>query len=131
MAIQSFLHVKLDILNIEESLDFYCGYLNLRQICRYEIPNGAIIQLSTTGKPPGIELWYDESYQELPETRIHIAFDVDDVRSFTEELRSKGIEIATEPFEIGDEVISFIRDPNGYLIELNQNKPVESATSVN
>lgn len=31
-------------------------------------------------------------------------------------------EIAKEPFEIGDEVIAFIRDPDGYLIELNQQR---------
>jgi len=122
MGIKSFLHVKLDILDIEESLNFYCGYFNLKPICRYEIDNGAIIQLSTTGTPPGIELWYDKTYQDLPETRIHIAFEVDNVVSFTEELRSQGVEIVKEPFEIGHEVISFIRDPNGYLIELNQDE---------
>lgn len=122
MKIKSFLHVKLDILDIDQSLDFYCGHLDLQPICRYEIPNGAIIQLSTTGTPPGIELWYDKSYLELPKTKIHIAFDVDDVVSFTEKLRSQGVQIVKEPFEIGHEIIAFIQDPNGYLIEFNQNK---------
>jgi lactoylglutathione lyase len=120
MGIKAFLHVKLDIRNVRRSLEFYCDKLKLKEICRYDVPNGVIIQLSPTGESPGIELWYEEPLPRIENDRIHIAFDIDDVVSFTEELKGQGIEIEREPFRIGHEVIAFIRDPDGYLIELNQ-----------
>lgn len=121
MKLQAFLHVKLDVHDLVRSEAFYVGFLALKEIVRYRIPNnGTILQLSPDGNPPGIELWYEEPLRPISDMQLHIAFAVDDTRAWIEHLRPLGITIEKEPFAIGNEVIAFIRDPDGYLIELNQ-----------
>ena len=120
MGVKSFFHVKIGVRNVDRSLEFYCRKLKLREICRYSIQNGLIIQLSPTGKSPGIELWYEDSATVASNDQIHIAFYVDDLENFVAELRKEGVQIYREPFKIGHEIIAFIRDPDGYLIELNE-----------
>lgn len=121
MGLRAFLHVKLDIEDLERSLEFYCGRLGLRQIVRYDRDDGiVIVQLSPTGEPPGIELWYEAPRTALRNDGLHIAFAVDGVPEVVEALRSHGVLIEQEPFRIGHERIAFIRDPDGYLIELNE-----------
>ena len=122
MKILSFLHAKLDVVDMRRSEVFYCELLGLREIVRYAIPRGTILQLSPTGEPPGVELWYEEPVEPTPDTKLHIAFAVDDTRAWVRYLRDKGVVVAKEPFEVGHEVIAFICDPDGYLIELNQVK---------
>jgi lactoylglutathione lyase len=113
--------VKLDVEDLERSLEFYCGRLGLRQIVRYDRDDGiVIVQLSPTGTTPGIELWYEAPGTALRNDRLHIAFAVDGVLEVVEALRSHGVLIEREPFRIGHERIAFIRDPDGYLIELNE-----------
>jgi catechol 2,3-dioxygenase-like lactoylglutathione lyase family enzyme len=121
MKVLAFLHAKLDVTDMARSEEFYCGLLGLHEIVRYSIPNnGVILQLSPNGQPPGVELWYEEPIGQAPDTKMHIAFAVDDTRAWVENLRPKGVRIEKEPFAVANEVIAFIRDPDGYLIELNE-----------
>jgi lactoylglutathione lyase len=121
MSLQTFLHVKLDVEDLMRSLDFYCDKLQLKQIVRYDLPNNAVIvQVSPTGQPPGVELWYEKPFKGFNNNRLHIAFEVDDVVGTVSELRRRGVFIEQEPFRKGHELIAFIRDPDGYLIELNE-----------
>ena len=121
MPIESFFHVKLDIADVDRALTFYCGKLLFKEIVRYQLPKGGlIIQLSPTGHPPGIELWYETPFKGFRNDRLHIAFLVRDIDSVVRELKEKGVEIEQDPFRKGHELIAFIRDPDGYLIELNE-----------
>ena len=121
MKIEGFMHAKLDVTDMERSERFYRDVLGLKEIVRYQIPNnGVILQLSPTGESPGVELWYEEPVEPVPQTKLHIAFAVDDTCAWVAYLRELGVTIAQEPFGVGHEVIAFIRDPDGYLIELNQ-----------
>lgn len=123
MKVTAFMHAKLDVQDLARSEHFYRNLLGLVEIVRYELPNGAIVQLSPTGQSPGVELWFEDTREIAPPTECHIAFGVDDTRGLLERLRAAGVEVAKEPFEIGSEVIAFVRDPDGYLIELNQSGP--------
>jgi lactoylglutathione lyase len=121
MPLLAFLHVKLDVQDLAASLEFYQGKLGLRPIVRYDRTDGiTIVQLSPTGLPPGVELWYEPPHGPLETDRLHVAFAVEDVEGMIRQLRTQGIVIEREPFLIGHEVIAFIRDPDGYLIELNE-----------
>jgi catechol 2,3-dioxygenase-like lactoylglutathione lyase family enzyme len=124
----SFHHVKLDVSDLQVSLDFYQGILGLRQIVRYDRADGvSIVQLSPTGRPPGLELWFEARLTAFETDRLHVAFGTDNVRTAVRELRQRGVVIDKEPFRIDNEVIAFIRDPDGYLIELNQqSSPISS-----
>jgi lactoylglutathione lyase len=120
MKVLAFLHAKLDVTDMERSEAFYRNLLGFREIVSYQIPNGVIRQMSPTGESPGVELWYEEPVKPAPDTALHIALAVDDTRAWVEHLRQRDVKIEKEPFEMGNEVIAFIRDPDGYLIELNQ-----------
>jgi catechol 2,3-dioxygenase-like lactoylglutathione lyase family enzyme len=126
MLLKSFLHVKIDIEDEKRSLDFYCNKLHLKEIVRYPLPGGgAIIQLSPTGLPPGIELWYEKPFKGFKNDRLHFAFEVDDVAGVVEKLKQSGVAIEQEPFRKGHEVIAFFRDPDGYLIEINEDSSLQ------
>jgi lactoylglutathione lyase len=119
--LKAFLHVKIDVQDLERSLDFYCHKLRLRQIVRYDLPDDAVIvQVSPTGQPPGLELWYERPFKGFDNDRLHVAFEVEDVEGTVLELQRKGVKIEQQPFRKGHELIAFLRDPDGYLIELNQ-----------
>ena len=121
MTVKAFLHVKIDVEDLERSLDFYCGKLLLQQIVRYDLPLGTVIvQVSPTGQPPGIELWYEKPFKGFDNDRLHVAFEVEDVERTVRELRERGVWIEQETFRKGHELIAFLRDPDGYLIELNE-----------
>lgn len=119
--INAFLHVKLDVEDLMRSLDFYCDKLQLKQIVRYDLPNKVVIvQISPTGRPPGIELWYEKPFKSFNNNRLHVAFEVQDLVGTVRDLRQRGVFIEQEPFRKGHELIAFVRDPDGYLIELNE-----------
>ena len=121
MLLKSFLHAKIDIQDEKRSLDFYCNKLQLKQIVRYQLSDeSAIIQLSPNGSPPGIELWCEKPFKGFNNDRLHIAFEVDHVVDVVRRLKAEGVSIAEEPFRKGHEIIAFLRDPDGYLIELNE-----------
>ena len=55
----------------------------------------------------------------------HLAFEVDDISSFCRKLDSAAIEIVRAPGPMRydeQELIAFIRDPDGYTIELIQSR---------
>lgn len=120
MRIERFMHAKLDVRDLAASEAFYRDLLGLEELVRYTTDKGFIVQYSPGGAGAGVELWFERDREVAEATEIHVAFAVDDTRSWVEFLRQRGVEVAEEPFEIGGEVIAFVRDPDGYLVELNQ-----------
>lgn len=121
MGVKRFLHVKLDVADMERSVAFYCGRLGLEQAVRYDRDDGVtIVQVGPPGSCVGIELWREAEHAGYCNERLHVAFDVSGLERMLEELRGAGVTIEREVFAIGHERIAFIRDPDGYLIELNE-----------
>jgi lactoylglutathione lyase len=121
MSSGAFLHVKIDVADLERSLRFYLDTLGWRQIVRYDRNDGVmIVQVSPTGQPPGIELWYEPPHSGFHLDRLHFALSTSDLVATIERLAEQGVQIERPPFRIGHELIAFIRDPDGYLIEFNQ-----------
>jgi lactoylglutathione lyase len=121
MLKSAFLHVKIDVSDLKRSLEFYAGCLGLKEIVRYDRSDGVVIvQLSPTGAPPGLELWYEPPHRAAPNERFHVAFGVQDVDAAIRFLDLQGVVVVQTPFRIGHEIIAFVRDPDGYLVELNQ-----------
>ena len=67
--------------------------------------------------------WDQEDY-EMGDAFGHLAFGVDDIYATCDALRTVGAQITREPgpMQHGSTVIAFLRDPDGYAIELIQNK---------
>lgn len=112
-------HLRLDVSDIDRAERFYSQALGLGLIVRYEIQNGSILQMGPDGRPPGVELWFEQGLQPCPSATEHLAFAVDEVRSLVEHVRELGYEVEREPFTIGTETIAFVRDPDGHLVEFN------------
>lgn len=120
MGVKRFLHVKLDVADIDRSVAFYCDVLGFEPAVRYDRDDGVtIVQVAATGSPVGIELWREGDHVGLGNDRLHIALEADDLDATVERLRAAGVTIEQEVFRMGHEEIAFIRDPDGYLIELN------------
>lgn len=112
-------HVRLDVSDIAASEVFYSQVLEMRRVVRYKVDSRVILQMALDGRPPGIELWQEERLKPAPHATQHVAFSVSDVPGLTERVRALGYQVVKEPFHIGDETVSFIADPDGHVIELN------------
>jgi lactoylglutathione lyase len=121
-----YLHTMLRISNIEESLNFYCNMLGLKELRRYDDENGryTLIFLSAdqdadNTNPATIELTYNWDPQDYTEGRNfgHIAYAVDDIYALCAKLIEGGITINRPP---RDGRMAFVRSPDNLSVELLQ-----------
>ena len=125
-----YLHTMIRIKNIEESLDFYCNKLGLIETRRTENEKGryTLIFLSAENSDNNqalLELTYNWDQEEeyvKGNAWGHLALKVSDVYATSTYLKEKGVEFTKEPSPMknGTRIIAFIKDPDGYVIELNE-----------
>ena len=58
----------------------------------------------------------------LNEASNFINIRVADIQRYYEEWRKKGAQFLTEPKDLGSEIRCYMRDPDGYIIEVGQSK---------
>jgi lactoylglutathione lyase len=116
------LHTCYRIGDIERSVEFYEA-LGFEELRRMDIRDEAVnVFMGLPGDGPRLELTYNhgvDSY-ELGTGYNHIAVSADDLDATLEELAKKGIEPEKPPYQVreGGNRICFVRDPDGYRIEL-------------
>jgi lactoylglutathione lyase len=116
------IHTCYRIGEIDRSVAFYEA-LGMKEIGRFPIRDEAInVFMGFEDDGPRLELTYNhgvDSY-ELGTGYNHIALTVDDLDGTLENLAGKGIEPEKPPYRIreGGNRICFVRDPDGYRIEL-------------
>jgi len=108
--------------NIEESLNFYCEQLGLKELSRREIKAGrfTLIFLAAPGnESAAVELTYNWDAEEYPEGRNfgHLAYQVDDIYATCQKLLDAGVTINRPPH---DGYMAFVRSPDNISIELLQ-----------
>ena len=119
-------HVMIRVNHLEESIQFYTEVLNMKVLQRTE--NEAykytivFVGYDDLDKSTAIELTYNwgrHSYQH-GEAFGHLCLQVDDIYKTCEIIKEKGGAVTREPGPVkgGTTVIAFIKDPNGYQIEL-------------
>lgn len=123
--ITSFSHVYLPVQDVDAAVRFYTSHLRFHLLRKwrtgdgpeaaYAELNGVLLEISrpaaaAQGRPDGAR----------DEQRFGLV--VDDLDAVLSELRAKGVEVATEPFEPrsfwGRQAV--IRDPFGYRIALRE-----------
>jgi lactoylglutathione lyase len=117
--------------NLEESLAFYRNALGMKVLRQKDYPDGkftlAFVGYGDERDSTVIELTYnwDKSSYNHGDAFGHIAIGVDDIYRTCQELKNKGVKVVREPgpMKFGQTVIAFIEDPNGYKIELIEQKP--------
>lgn len=117
-----YLHTMVRISNIEQSLDFYCNKLGLRELRRHEHPNGRytlIFLAAERDEHAQIELTYNWDSEPLEGGRNfgHIAYEVTDIYATCQRLMDAGVTINRPP---RDGRMAFVRSPDGISIELLQ-----------
>ncbi|MDQ3266000.1 MAG: lactoylglutathione lyase [Myxococcota bacterium] len=120
------LHTMLRVGDLEKSLDFYTRVIGMKLLRRKDYPDGrftlAFIGFGPEETHPAIELTHnwDTSKYELGTGYGHIALGVADIRATCEAIRGAGGKVVREPgpMKHGTTVIAFVEDPDGYRVEL-------------
>ena len=121
------LHTMIRVSDLDRSIDFYTRILGMKLLRRKDYPDGkftlAFLGYDDEDRASAIELtynWETTSY-EKGTAFGHLAVAVDDIYAYCDLLKQKNIEFSLEPGPMlydPDEVIAFIHDPDGYMIEL-------------
>ena len=118
-----YLHTMVRVNDIDESLDFYCHKLGLRELRRYDNEQGrfTLVFLAAPGDDEAqIELTYNWDGDTLGEESRnfgHLAYAVDDIYATCQQLQDGGVTISRPP---RDGRMAFVRSPDNISIELLQ-----------
>lgn len=125
-------HTMLRVKDLEKSIDFYTRLFGMTLFRRRDNEGGkytvAFVGYGDENSEPAIELTYnwgqDDDYDKGAGFG-HIAIGVPDIYGLCETLEKEGVEIprAVGPLKHGGpnaSVIAFVKDPDGYLIELGE-----------
>ena len=124
-----YLHTMVRVTNVEESLDFYCNKLGLKQVRRVDHEKGrfSLIFLAapedeaaaTQSSAPLVELTYNWDPEVYTGGRNfgHLAYQVDDIYETCDRLLKAGVTINRPPREGR---MAFVRSPDNISIELLQ-----------
>lgn len=121
------IHTCYRIGDIDRSVAFY-EKLGFEELRRMPIRDEAInVFMGLPGDGPRLELTYNfgvDSY-ELGTGYNHIAITVEDMAGTLARLREVGIEPEKPPYTVreGGSLLCFVRDPDGYRIELIERDP--------
>jgi len=124
-----FIYTGIRVKNMDESIRFYTEVLGMEiaeKRERTEPTKGEVVTLKSPYSTQLLELNFYEKDSPFyvpyvnGEDLDHLAFDVENLESVVSDLKSKGIEIIVEPYQIGEWSEAFIKDPNGIWIELLQ-----------
>jgi lactoylglutathione lyase len=118
-------HVCYRINDVDRSLAFYCEALGFQELKRYPIRDEAVnIYVAPEGsEDTPLELTFNYGRTEPYEIGTgygHIAYHVDDLDGTLARLAAIGVEPERPPYSIreGGSRLCFVRDPDGYRIEL-------------
>ncbi len=122
------LHTMFRVADLQRSLDFYINIMGMQLLRQkdneeYEYSlafvgygseeEGAVIELTYN--------WGKDNY-DMGNAFGHIALETDDIYSLCSTLEEKGADVYRKPGPVkgGSTLIAFVRDPDGYAIELIQ-----------
>lgn len=124
-----FLHTRIRVSDLERSIAWYqttCGFEVFKR--NEKSPSGnQIVHLRLPGNDHMLELTYSPDYKvDFPEDLIHTCIGVDDIVVHCGMLEEAGVEVWPsgwrEKFTSGGLKMAFLTDPDGYEVEILENK---------
>lgn len=124
------LHTMLRVGNLERSIEFYTDIMGMTLLRKNENKEYeytlAFLGFGDESQEAVIELTYNWGTTEydLGDAYGHIAIGYDDIYATCEAIKAAGGNVTREPGPVkgGTTHIAFVTDPDGYKIELIQNK---------
>jgi len=122
-----FAHIMIRVNDLQESIDFYTAIFGMTLLKKTENPEYkyTLAFLGYSDAPDSetlIELTYNWGRTEYQHGDAfgHLCFKVDDVYRACDRIEAQGGVVTRKPGPVkgGTTVIAFIKDPNGYQIEL-------------
>lgn len=113
-------HTMLRVRDLQQSTEFYCGFLGLEEVRRSPIGEEAtLVFLQDESGGHQIELTYNHDGRdyELGNQFGHLAFHVDDLEEVVRVVEGKGWWYRRSKPESRSRYI-FLKDPDGYDIEI-------------
>jgi lactoylglutathione lyase len=121
------LHTMIRVKNLEKSKNFYSRHLGMSILREKEVPAGKYTNVfmgyGSEEKNTVLELTYNWD-QEEPYSHGsgfgHLAISLSGIYEACSEMEKEGVEISRPagPLKHGTTIIAFIKDPDGYIIEL-------------
>ena len=118
-------HTMIRVKDLEETLEFYCDFLGLREVRRSAIGDEAtLVFLADEDERYYIELTHNHDGRdyELGNQFGHLAFHTDDLDRVIARVEEKGWWYRRSNPERPRPYI-FVKDPNGYDVEILQATP--------
>ena len=124
------LHTMIRVTDLDKSIDFYTNIFGMNLLRKKDFPDGkftlAFIGYGSEEENAVIELthnWDTHEY-DMGNAFGHIAIGVDDAYKACDEITAKGGNVVRPagPMKHGGTVIAFVKDPDGYMIELIEGK---------
>ena len=117
-----YLHTMVRVSDLDESLDFYCNKLGLKELQRYDNEAGrfTLVFLGAAANPDAqVELTYNWDPEAYAGGRNfgHLAYAVEDIYATCQRLMDHGVTINRPP---RDGRMAFVRSPDGISVELLQ-----------
>jgi lactoylglutathione lyase len=117
-----YLHTMVRVSDLDESLDFYCDKLGLKEVRRVDVEAGRFT-LVFLGAPDNPEVHVELTHNWDPEEYTggrnfgHLAYGVENIYDVCQRLMDAGVTINRPP---RDGHMAFVRSPDGISIELLQ-----------
>lgn len=130
MSNSRILHTMIRVGDLDRSIAFYTDVMGMQLLRKSENEQYeytlAFVGYGDESEGAVIELTYNWGTTEYEHGSAfgHIAIGVDDIYATCDKLRAAGANITREPGPVkgGTTEIAFVEDPDGYKIELIQNK---------
>lgn len=113
-------HTMIRVKDLEATLDFYCGFIGLRETRRKEIGDEALlVWLTDESGSYDIELTVNHGKTDyaLGDQFGHLAFTTDDLEAVVQKVEARQWSFRRSRPELSSRYI-FVKDPNGYDIEI-------------
>lgn len=124
-----FLHTRIRVSDLQRSIDWYCRHCGFEVFKRNDkSPSGnQLAHLQLPGNEHMLELTFSPDYKvAVPDDLMHTCIGVDDIVAYCQKLEDAGVEVWPgnwkEKFTNGDSKMAFITDPDGYEVEILENK---------
>jgi lactoylglutathione lyase len=117
-------HTMIRVKDLQETLDFYTGFLGLKETRRKDIGDEAtLIFLADDDETYYIELTVNHGRTDytLGDQFGHLAFFAEDLDRVVEEVERRGWSYRRSRPELSSKYI-FVKDPNGYDVEILERK---------